>query len=116
MSEALRDRFVCGLHNYKTQQHLLTIVDLTFQKAVQTAQGNEMAKKKASDMTQLEAWLLADLNKLSTSNTPACYRCSKIGHMPSKCRCKEWVCHNSGKKGHIAAACRGGTHNHHQRA
>ena len=26
------------------------------------------------------------------------------------------MCHNCGKKGHIAAACRGGTHNQHQRA
>ena len=44
----------------------LTIVDLTFEKAVQTAQGNEMAEKKASDMTQLKDRPLADLNKLST--------------------------------------------------
>ena len=84
MSEALCDRFVCGMCNY-------TIVD-------QTAQGNEMGEKKASDMTQLKAWPLADLNNLSTSNTPACYRCGKIGHTPSKCCCKEWVCHNCGKK------------------
>ena len=32
LSEALR---VCGLHDYKTQQHLFTLVDLTFEKAVQ---------------------------------------------------------------------------------
>ena len=36
--------------------------------------------------------------------------------MSSKCRCKEWVCHNCGKRGHIAAACRGGHRNQHPRA
>ena len=41
LSEALCDRFVCGMCNY-------TIVD-------QTAQGNEMGEKKASGMTQLKA-------------------------------------------------------------
>ena len=45
LSEALCDRFVCGLRDYITQQHLLTLVDLTFEKAVQTAQGNEMTEK-----------------------------------------------------------------------
>ena len=55
---------------------------------MQTVQGSEMAEKD-SDMTQFEAWPLADLNKLSTSNTPACYRCGKTGHTPNKCRSKE---------------------------
>ena len=67
-------------------------------------------------MTHLEAHTLVNLNKLSTPNPPACYKCGKIGHTPSKCRCKEGVCHNCGKKGHITAACRGGAHNQHQRA
>ena len=62
---------------------------------MQTAQGNEMGEKKASEMTQIEVCPLADLNKLSTPNLPACYRC---GDTPSKCHCKEWVCHNCGKK------------------
>ena len=67
-------------------------------------------------MTQIEARPLADLNKLSTPNPPACYRCGKTGHMSSKCHCKEWIGHNCGKRGHIAAACRGGPRNQHLRA
>ena len=76
MSEALHDWFVCGLRNSKTKQHLLTIVDLKLEKGVQTAQGKEIAEKKVSDMTELEARQLADLKKLSTSSTPVCYRCA----------------------------------------
>ena len=55
----------------------LSLVDLTFEKVLQTAQSNEMAVKKASDVTQLEVRLLADLNTFSTPNPTACYRCGK---------------------------------------
>ena len=41
LEEALRDRFVCALRNEATQRKLLTVHDLIYQKALETAKGME---------------------------------------------------------------------------
>ena len=50
LEEALRDRFVCGLRSEPIQKRLLAEADLTFQRAVQQAQGMEMAAAQARQL------------------------------------------------------------------
>ncbi|XP_061128573.1 uncharacterized protein LOC133150206 [Syngnathus typhle] len=52
LSDALRDRFVCGLHNESIQKRLLTEDKLTLQRAVEIAVSAETA---ARDATELQA-------------------------------------------------------------
>ena len=49
LEEALRDRFVCGLRSKATQKRLLAEVELTWKKAIQTAQAMEAAEKQATN-------------------------------------------------------------------
>ena len=46
LDEALRDRLVCGLRSEASQKKLVTESELTFQRALEIAQGMEMATAK----------------------------------------------------------------------
>ncbi|XP_028329886.1 uncharacterized protein LOC114480190 [Gouania willdenowi] len=50
LSDALRDRFVCGLHNESTQKRLLTEDRLTLQRAVDVAVSVETAARDATEL------------------------------------------------------------------
>ena len=50
LNETLRDRFVTGLSNAKTQHSLLTEADLTFARAVEIATAREVAQKDVQAM------------------------------------------------------------------
>ena len=52
LSETLRDRFVCGMRDEGVQKRLLTKTDLTFAKALETA---EIAERAAKDAEQLQS-------------------------------------------------------------
>ena len=107
LGEALRDRFVCGLHanNEHIQKRLLTEADLTLKKAVETAVAMEMAAK---DATELQHKNGASVNKIGKHFSGKCYRCGRKGHNKNDCRFKEALCHNCNRKGHIKAVCKSG--------
>ncbi|XP_061131472.1 uncharacterized protein LOC133171215 [Syngnathus typhle] len=50
LSDALRDRFVCGLHNESIQKRLLTEDKLTLQRAVEIAVSAETAARDATEL------------------------------------------------------------------
>ena len=50
LDNALRDRFVCGLRSEATQKKLLLEADLTFAKAIEIAQGMEVARDNLKQM------------------------------------------------------------------
>lgn len=52
LSETLRDRFLCGMRDEGVQKRLLTKTDLTFAKALETA---EIAERAAKDAEQLQS-------------------------------------------------------------
>ena len=112
LSEALRDRLVCGLNNTATQCRLLTEANLTLAKAVELAQGMEVAEHNASklkqgDSEQVHRMGPQRLSQGATSQKP-CYCCGGTGHAASACKFREAVCHKCQKRGHIAKVCRGG--------
>ena len=137
LEEALRDRFVCGLQSEPIQRKLLSEAALTFAKAVETATNmeaavaNTQAMKTHSlpvDQVQTPPQVpptppnLAHNNMVSREGAPPqtrqayhsgpestpCYRCGSTTHTESDCGCKTLVCHNCGKRGHIAQVCRSG--------
>ena len=52
LSEALRDRLVCGILCESTEKKLLSERDLTLDKAVDIAKGEEAAAKDAKELHQ----------------------------------------------------------------
>ena len=107
LEEALRDRFVCGLKNEGTQKWLLSEADLTFQKALEIAQGMEAAAKNAKELQSQTAPGVVPFEEVVHNITSRnCYRCGRANHMPAQCPFKEAKCHNCGKTGHIRRTCR----------
>ena len=82
LEEALRDRFVCGLHSEPTQKQLLTEAELTFKRAVEIAKGIKAADKKSQQFKKAES---VEVNKFTRNSKPSqpCYRCGKQSHSPS---------------------------------
>ena len=50
LDEALRDRFVCGFKSEVMQKHLLSKVDLNLKRAVEIAQGIEVAEQHTQQL------------------------------------------------------------------
>ena len=114
LTEALHDKFVCGLCSKATQQRLLAEKDLMFTKAVKIAQGMEAAARD----TQLFKNNGGAINKVHEQDrvdkvkfSKSCIRCGKHNHTAAQCRFKDATCHKCQKKGHIAAVCRSGQTN-----
>ena len=85
LSEALRDRLVCGLHSEGTQRKLLTEADLSLNRAYKIAQGMEAAQKQASELHASRVPEVRFVDTSSTITKKSCFRCGKPGHLPEKC-------------------------------
>ena len=138
LSEALRDRFVCGLRSENCRRCLLTVSDLTFTMAIEIARSMELARK---DCTELQTGRVmfdraeTSVNKVSTSKTkssqksfskhrkdeiaepkvkPArrCWRCGGK-HSHRTCRFKDSKCYTCSTVGHIASQCNRFKKTHH---
>ena len=123
INDMLRDKFVSGLHNTRTQHSLLAEKAWTFAKAQEIAQAMELADK---DVQSLQSNSHAPVHKLNephpsgqrstkrnaththngarNSQAPPCY-CCEGKHSDSKCRFKTELCHVCGKVGHISRVC-----------
>ena len=66
----LRDRLVCGLRDTKTQRRLLTESQLTFTKALEIAQAQELAEKSVKDLKP-DAAILDPVHTLNSAPTNA---------------------------------------------
>ena len=108
LEDALRDRFVCGLHNEAMQRRLLGEADLTYSKTMELAQAMEAAEKNARSFKGTEPAIRKVQGRPNhrTKAKQPCTRCGKPGHAAQECRFRDAECHACGKKGHIASACR----------
>ena len=115
LSDALRDRLVCGLNSASTQMRLLAEKDLTLAKAVEMAQAMEAAEINAQQLKgrveHHEEQVLpkcgkAEVDRIGRASGPfSCHRCGSRNHEGGECRFKDITCHNCGKKGHLAKVC-----------
>jgi len=104
LSEAIRDRIVCGLRNESIQKRLLAETELTLKKTMEIAQGMEAADRNAQRLKGGEPNLRVGEISRGTRNTK-CYRCGSDRHIAKDCRYKETECRFCKKKGHLAKMC-----------
>ena len=129
MKELLRDRFVIGLSNQLTQQHLLAEDGLDFEKCVaiatareaslrdskhaRTAEGRETVnhvnharKKNLGKQTGGKTASHPNHNKSKSNALPKtpCFACNG-NHWRSDCPFKNSECFSCSRKGHIASCC-----------
>ena len=118
LEDSLRDKFVIGIKNRETQQHLFTVDDLTFDKAVQAAISRECAKKEVKMIANRESTTTVnkteDKKPNSSSRPPQpCRGCGR-GHWRSDCPFKNAKCHECDQIGHLKNVCRQGSSSKHQ--
>jgi hypothetical protein len=101
LNDTLRDRFVCGLRNDQIQKKLLTIRELSLDKALEIAVAMETATKNAIELRNVQGdtpvhKVLGDrrrrnLGRSQPQQAPklVCYRCNGTDHLADKCRFKE---------------------------
>ena len=134
LDDMLRDRLVCGIGDNVIQKRLLAEDPLTLAKAMELAQGMEVAAKNtATLLVETSGNITTNVNhpfsklckvkifpvlnpnpgatevhRLNTTLTPTkpCSHCGKQDHLPRSCRFKEAKCHFCGKIGHLKRVCR----------
>lgn len=87
---------------------MLTMKDLTLEKALQEAVSCELATKGVEALQNKKDGLngtAASSVSLVRDDGKMCFRCNRKGHVPSKCRFVDAVCLQCNKKGHIRPAC-----------
>ena len=102
LSEALRDRLVCGIRSEGTQKRLLAEAKLDLTKAIEFALSSETAEnsQQLKGPEQLCVWQVAQASGVSK----AC-NCCGSNHKERDCHHRDTVCHTCGKKGHLANIC-----------
>lgn len=109
LSDALRDRFVCRLHNESIQKRLLTEDKLTLQRAVEIAVSVETAARDATELQGKNPTTCSVFkmhSKLCNTKAKPCFRCGKQSHDPTECWFKDKDCRQCNKRGHIQKMCK----------
>ena len=92
LSEALRDRLVCGMASESTQKVLLTKADLTLEKAIEISQGMEAAAKQSKELKGCQ-WAAPVLVVDAFVPARPCGQCGHGKHSQSECKFKTAMCH-----------------------
>jgi len=118
LDEALKQRFICSVHNRAVVKALLKTKNahLTFAEALHLANEIEDSSKYSGDLTPVAVNKVKQHNKQgqqknlkqntsTTSTTFKCIRCGKA-HKATDCPYKDAKCHFCDKIGHLEAVCR----------
>ncbi len=107
LSDALRDKLVCGMHSENTQKVLLTKAKLILEKAVEISQCMEATAQQSKELNKGSH----RSSPVLTVQTPGktCGRCGRGNHSKHECKFRNATCHKCGKVGHIVPVCRSKT-------
>ena len=97
LSEALRDRLVCGVRQENVQKRLLAEADLTMERAMAIAQGMEAADRNAKSFKGTEVTAIRCIAGTTNqrrptggasqpSKQPPCTWCNRSNHSSADCR------------------------------
>ena len=100
LEEAIRDRFVCGMHMSNIRKRLLTEVNLTLERATSIALSMETSSRENELMVESEP-----VHKIENKGKMRCYRCNNPNHMANRCKFKESTCYRCKRQGHLAKVC-----------
>ena len=104
LGQALRDKFVCGLHDAGIRKRLLTEKKLNFSTAVSVAKTMESAQEQSKGM---ESGLTIPTHAVKQSyKKRRCFRCDSDKHLANECIHKATECNHCGIKGHLRRVCR----------
>ena len=113
----IRDHIVCGINDDRTQRRLLSESTLDFKKAMEIAQGMEVAARNIIDLhAQNPSGHTGSVNKFynpnkkkhfkrPSDNSGQCFRCGE-NHDPSTCKYINAKCYSCSARGHISPMCR----------
>lgn len=95
LSEALRDKFICGLNNANIRERMMAHKQLSLETAVEFAKNLEITENEI-----MRAEKLARITRRIE-----CYRCNSEHHLASECRFRDTVCYKCNTKGHLGKMC-----------
>ena len=105
LDQAIRDRFVCGVHSESIQKKLLAEDGLTAAKALELAQSIEAAEKNARELKGCVKPVSLEGLNYTEAERKLCKHCGRH-HSDNTCKFRDAVCHTCGKMGHISPVCR----------
>ena len=102
LESAIRDQFVCGLRDTKTQQELLCVPDLTAQTALRKARAAEAIYKETCTIKD------SSCNEVTfnISTEKTCYHCGNTDHVAASYKFKTVQCNACQKIFHLARVCK----------
>ena len=110
LNDTLRDRFVCGLRNDQIQKKLLTIRELSLDRALEIAVAMETETKDAIELRNVQGdtpvhKVRGDRRRRNQGRSQpqqapklVCDHCNGTDHLADKCRFKESTCNQCHRK------------------
>uniref|UniRef100_A0A5S6QCG5 RNA-directed DNA polymerase n=1 Tax=Trichuris muris TaxID=70415 RepID=A0A5S6QCG5_TRIMR len=123
--ESIRDQLIEGTSSPAVRERLLSVDNLTLDKAILIAQQMETAKREASCLLATADGTDVNLLKKRQQSAPSsgsvarknageqttqkyCFRCGSTTHLAnaSDCHARNSQCYNCGKRGHLSKVCK----------
>ena len=104
----VRDKFVAGMSDIRTQERLLREPKLTLERAIEIAKTAALSQKQAHEIQNRDEELPVDTIKKATSGKIT--ECDNCGYSHPIRACPAWgkTCKKCSKLNHFASRCRGG--------
>ena len=114
LATALRDQFVCGMHDARMQLELLSVKDLTLPLALQKSQAIKVATKKIENFQQSTTGEMGSgathaLEQTTSAQLGKCQHCGSRQHKTRNYPHKDKQCNLCKKAAHLTHVCKSGS-------